>query len=211
MADQSLFNKVFILGSIVILFSCKAKDDYPGLEYAPNMYHSVPYEPLSQIQDESAGMWLSNRADGKGEYFNTNLYNPHNMNMRQPVEGTVRRTESGFLPYHIPKDSFDLAARVLTNPLDSTKAILDEGEVLYSRFCSICHGPNGQGDGKVGEVIKGVPAYNVGRVKDLPEGHIFHVITNGKGRMGSYASQLNMEERWKIVRYIQVLQNQDNS
>ena len=54
----------------------------------------------------------------------------------------------------------------------------------------------------------GAPAYNVGRVKDLGEGHIFHVITKGKGRMYSHASQIPVEDRWKIVRYVQTLQNQ---
>jgi len=199
---------LFVL-AVVLLWSCKAKDDYPGLEYAPNMYHSVPYEPLTQIQDEEAGQWLSNRADGKGEYYNTNENNPHNMNMRLPAEGAVRRN-NGVLPYRIHKDSLDLAARILDNPVDSTKAVVEHGEVLYQRFCSSCHGENGQGDGKVGQVIKGVPAYNVGRVKDVTGGHIFHVITHGKGRMGAHGSQIDIMDRWKIVRYVQLLQNQES-
>ena len=39
--------------------SCGAGGDNPGLEYAPNMYHSVAYEPYSQIVDEDAGRWLT--------------------------------------------------------------------------------------------------------------------------------------------------------
>ena len=44
-------------------------------------------------------------------------------------------------------------------------------------------------------------------LKDLPEGKIFHVITYGKGMMGSHASQLNKEERWLVVQYVKYLQN----
>ena len=70
-------NKLISYLFIGILFiSCSAKDDYPGVEYAPNMYHSVPYEPLSQVKDEEIGSWLdSNPEDGHGEFYNSNPYN----------------------------------------------------------------------------------------------------------------------------------------
>jgi mono/diheme cytochrome c family protein len=208
MLGRNLVSAIVIIGVFQIMLSCTAKNDNPGLEYAPNMYHSVPYEGLSQITDEDEGKWLSNREDGKGEYYNTNTNNPHLMNMREPVPGTVRREKGGYLPYRIPKDSVLLAGRVLTNPLDSSSAVLAEGNELYLRFCSHCHGETGQADGLVGNVFLGVPSYNVGRVKDIPEGEIYHVISLGKGRMMAHGSQLSAEERWKIVRYVQVLQNQ---
>lgn len=191
------------------LWSCKAKDDFQGLEYAPNMYHSVPYEGLSQITDENEGQWLSNREDGLGEYYNTNPNNSHYMNMREPVANTVKRSESGFLPYRIHKDSAEYAGRTLVNPFDSTPALLAEGKILFGVYCMTCHGESGKGDGPVGKVFMGVPPYNLGRVKELPEGQIFHTITHGRGRMISHASQVSVAERWKITRYVQVLQNQN--
>jgi len=192
------------------LFACSAKKDYPGLEYAPNMYHSVPYDPLKQITDKNAGNWVNSDDDPYGEYYSSNPNNPHEMNMRVPPANTVRRSKTGWLPYHIPKDSVDLAARILTNPLDSTDQVISEGKALFEVFCIACHGPQGHGDGLVGKVMKGVPAYNVGRVKEVNGGHIFHVITMGKGRMQSHASQIHPMDRWKIVRYVQTLQNQAN-
>ena len=33
-------------------------------------------------------------------------------------------------------------------------------------------------------------------------GHIFNVITNGKGRMMPHGTQVNPEERWKIALYV---------
>jgi len=200
---------VLLVVAGISLWSCKAKDDFQGLEYAPNMYHSVPYEGLSQITNEDEGKWLSNREDGLGEFYNSNPNNPHLMNMREPVANTVRRSEYGYLPYRIHKDSAEYAGRVLENPIDSTSEVLAEGKVLYSVYCVACHGEQGQGDGLVGKVFMGVPAYNLGRVKEIPEGQIFHTITHGRGRMMAHGSQVSVDERWKITRYVQVLQNQN--
>jgi len=197
---------IVLAGSI---WACKAKNDFPGLEYAPNMYHSVAYEPLTQITDKNAGAWLSNREDGLGEYYNTNNNNPFAMNMREPVPNTVKRNANGYLPYRIPKDSADYAGRVIFNPLDSTAEIVSQGKALFAIYCQHCHGETGHGDGPVGKVFLGVPAYNAGRVKLLPEGQIFHTITFGRGRMMAHGSQVSVEERWKITRYVQVLQNQN--
>lgn len=201
-------NKFWIIAGLAVwlLASCSAKDNFPGLEYAPQMYHTVPYEPLTQIRDKDQGKWLSSLDNGVGEYYNSNSHNPYAMNSRKPPEKTVRRNGAGYLPYRLDADSLDYAGDVMTNPLDSTEAILEEGEYLYTQFCYPCHGENGQGKGPVAEAYKGVPNYQVGRYKDLPEGHIFHVITHGKGRMNAHGSQMSVEDRWKIVRYVQLLQ-----
>ncbi|HLU88531.1 MAG TPA: cytochrome c, partial [Cyclobacteriaceae bacterium] len=63
-------------------------------------------------------------------------------------------------------------------------------------------GSGGQGDGKVGAVLGGVANLTGGAYINLPEGHIFHVITHGKGRMQPHASLISIERRWKIVHYV---------
>ncbi|MBN7812272.1 cytochrome c [Algoriphagus sp. H41] len=194
--------------AISLLAGCKAGGDNQGLEYAPQMYHSVAYEPLTQIKDESQGTWLSNREDGKGEFFNSNVYNPHGMNMREPVANTVPRNKQGYLPYRLKAFELEQAALV-QNPLESSEEVLKRGEVLFMQYCSACHGKTGQGDGKAGEIIGGVANLTGGAYVNLPEGHIFHVITKGKGRMGAHGSQIPEESRWKIVHYVkQVIQGQ---
>ena len=45
-------NIIKLILVLVLISSCSARKDDPGVEYAPNMYHSVPYEPLSQVKDE---------------------------------------------------------------------------------------------------------------------------------------------------------------
>ena len=198
--------------SLCFLVSCGSKKNDPGIEYAPQMYHSVPYEPLTQIKDKEAGRWLSSKSEGPAEFYNSNSYNPHEMNMRVPVKGTVARSpypnKEAVLPYRIHKDSLKVAARRLKNPLDSTESVISAGQVLYKRFCLHCHGEQGQGDGAVGKIYKGVSAYSSRAVQNATEGHIFHVITHGKGRMKAHGSQISPLDRWKIVRYVQVLQKQ---
>ena len=186
----------------IILFGCKAGGDDQGLEYAPQMYHSVAYEPLTQITDESQGSWLSTREDGKGEYYNSNIYNPNNMNMREPVANTVPRNKNGYLPYRLKAFEVDIAGETVMNPVELTEDVLKDGEQLFLNYCSTCHGKGGQGDGKAGEKIGGVANLTGGAYIGLPEGHIYHVITKGKGRMGAHGSQILPEDRWKIVHYV---------
>ncbi|WP_114751306.1 c-type cytochrome [Pleomorphovibrio marinus] len=192
---------VATLGAALGLASCSASGDFPGLEYAPQMYHSVAYEPLTQITNEDEGGWLSSREDGKGEFYNSNPFNPHGMNMREPAPNTVPRNSKGFLPYRKSVADLEGAAEV-ENPVELTDEALAQGQQLYIQYCATCHGAQGEGDGKAGEVIGGVANLKGGAYIDLPDGHIFHVITHGKGRMGAHGSQLSIERRWKIVHYV---------
>ena len=204
---KNLLLNIFLVFTLsLMLLSCSADKDNPGVEYAPNMYHSTPYEPLSQVTDKEMGSWLdSNPDDNHGEFYNSNPYNPYGMTMRDPVPNTVKR--SSYLPYRIPKDSLELAA-LIKNPLATTEEVLKEGKVLYTQYCNHCHGEKGMGDGLVGIAYKGVTAYNSRAVKNRSEGEIFHVITHGKGRMWAHGSQVSIENRWKIVKYVQTLQKQ---
>lgn len=192
----------------MILAACGAGGDNQGVEYAPNMYHSVAYEPYSQIVDEDAGRWLTSidYPDGHAEFFNSNKFNPFRMNMREAPANTVSRNKHGWLPYRLGKDSLALASELMKNPLDSTAALVAEGKILYEMYCDHCHGPKGEGNGKVSDKYNGVPNYKSDALKNITEGHIFHVITHGKGLMWAHGSQINPEDRWKIATYVKTLQ-----
>jgi len=204
-----LIKTLFIGASAAaVLAGCKAGGDYPGREYAPNMYHSVAYEPLTQITQLDAGAWVEALdSTDRGEYYNSNRYNPFNMTMRVPPPNTVRRTANGWLPYRALNDTTSLRkADKLKNPLDSAAEILPQGKFLYETYCKHCHGVKGAGDGKVADKFAGVANLTGDAMKNLTEGHIFHVITYGKGRMGAHGSQVSPEDRWKIARYVKSLQ-----
>jgi len=243
-------SKLLLLILVVVSFSScynhNQKADGPGAnfirlkEYAPAMYHSEPYEPLTQIKDTSgwlaSGEWSGYTKEGYGEFYNSAPhYNKIGTNVLTPVQGTVRRvSNSNYEDITLKASSYPntdagrtKAGLELKNPIvidkewvvnakgDSTLKMTKSGEALfkeckqlYTRICSHCHGKGGAGDGKVAAILKGVPVYQSDAKKNLSAGHIFHVITNGINRMGSHASQVSVEERWKIVTYVQYLQKQ---
>lgn len=218
--------KLLALGGVVALLAgCSGEGNNPGLEYAPNMYHSVPYDPFTQITDVNAGRWATsidypmgpNGEDGHAEYFNSNYFNPHRMNMRMPPANTVKRNAQGWLPYRLPNDSTGLRmADKLKNPLDSSAQVIAAGKALFEMYCDHCHGPKGEGNGKVATGVTidgkeksayaGVPNYKSDALKNMTEGHIFHVITYGKGLMWPHGSQVSPDDRWRIAKYVKTLQ-----
>lgn len=173
-----------------LLTSCHDAND-PGTEYAPQMYDSVPLEPLKQVVGEKGPL---------------NPYNPQGIHERVPPQGAIPRGKLAFFT-HISPDDLVRAETQLVNPLRPTPANLADGKVLYERYCQHCHGEAGDGQGLVGVKFKGVPNYQTGAYKTMNDGHIFHVIQYGKGRMMPHGSQVNPEERWKIALYVKVLQN----
>ncbi|MBS1682743.1 MAG: cytochrome c [Bacteroidetes bacterium] len=211
-------NFFIAVSAALLLAGCKAGGEYQGLEYAPNMYHSVAYEPLTQITNKDAG-WYFNALDARsGEFYNSNPYNPYRMNLRLPPKNTVRRNKQGWLPYRGTNDADGLvnAAKLISPLKDTTAAVIDQGKVLFEMYCKHCHGAKGEGNGKVAEGVKidgvdhsafaGVANLRGEAFKSITEGHIFHVITYGKGRMGAHGSQVSEEDRWKIARYVKELQ-----
>jgi mono/diheme cytochrome c family protein len=98
---------------------------------------------------------------------------------------------------------------VETIPMQLTKADLDRGQERYNIYCSVCHGMTGYGDGMVARrgFNKPLPAnYHQDRLRQAPAGHFFDVMTNGWGAMPSYAQQVSVEDRWRVVAYIRALQ-----
>jgi len=197
------------LSAAALLTSCGAGGDNQGTEYAPNMYHSVAYEPYTQIKDKEAGRWVTSieYPDNHAEYYNSNNFNPHQMNMREPAPNTVSRNAHGWLPYRVPNDSTGLRiAEGVKSPLDSAKEVVAAGKILYETYCDHCHGAKGEGNGKVADKYAGVPNYKSDALKNISEGHIFHVITYGKNLMKAHGSQISVEDRWKIAKYVKTLQ-----
>ncbi|GAA4375206.1 cytochrome c [Hymenobacter koreensis] len=173
-----------VLFASVLATACNDAND-TGLEYAPEMYESIPYEPLKQVD--------------------ANTVNPMGINQRVPAIATVPRGKLSYFT-HIGKDDVATAETTLSNPLAYTRQNLEEGKVLYTRVCSPCHGEQGDGQGLVGQKFKGVPNYATGTYATMNDGHIYHVIQWGRNRMMPHGSIVNPEERWKIAMYVRVLQ-----
>lgn len=118
---------------------------------------------------------------------------------------------SGSIPLVPPKPwAYRIAPGTATpsNPIVVTQAALAEGKQLYLDYCVFCHGPQGRGDGKVGEVFAPRPAnLHLPRLVSAPDGHFYEVITNGYSTMPAFFKRLSPEERWQIVAYVRELQH----
>ncbi len=92
-------------------------------------------------------------------------------------------------------------------PFPITKQDLLRGQERFNIYCSECHGRVGNGGGVVPlHGFPGPPSYHQDRLRNAPVGHFFDVITNGFGRMPSYANQVPPRDRWDIAAYIRALQ-----
>jgi mono/diheme cytochrome c family protein len=127
--------------------------------------------------------------------------------MRRPVEGTVAR---GFLPYPF-KGKPEEAAKSLVNPLLPTSAVIERGKTRFLTFCSPCHGNFGTGESRLQGQFPNPPTLHSDKVRDWPDGAIFHVITEGQNVMPSYAAQISRDDRWAIIDYLRVLQRAHNA
>ena len=93
-------------------------------------------------------------------------------------------------------------------PVPVNMALLQRGQDRFDIFCSPCHGRLGDGHGMVAERGFHFPKdFNTDRLREVPPGYLFQVISNGYGGMGDYATQIpDVKDRWAIVAYIRVLQ-----
>jgi mono/diheme cytochrome c family protein len=92
-------------------------------------------------------------------------------------------------------------------PLPITKEVVERGRERYDIFCTVCHGPTGNGDGMiVRRGFRRAASFNDDRLRQAPVGHFFDAVTNGWGAMPAYASQIPVQDRWAIIAYIRALQ-----
>jgi len=167
---------LFVTGSL--LSSCNNDKTTPGYVYMDDMYTSPSLETYEPAYQFSNGL-----------------------SAQLPVEGTVAR---GYHPYEYPDsdEGYDSAKVSLTMPEKfNSEDALSEGKELYTTFCVHCHGEKGDGNGILVEQDK-FPSPGAYKGKDITPGSMYHVIMHGKNLMGSHASQLTYDERWKIVRYV---------
>lgn len=92
-------------------------------------------------------------------------------------------------------------------PVEVTAELLARGQERFQIFCSPCHGRTGRGDGMVVQRgFKAPSSYHVDRLRQMPIGYFYDVITNGFGAMADYSAQVPPADRWSIAAYIRALQ-----
>lgn len=92
-------------------------------------------------------------------------------------------------------------------PMPMTRALLKRGQDRFTIYCTPCHGQLGDGRGMVvRRGYKQPTSYHDERLRQVPIGYFFDVMTNGFAVMPSYAPQVPPEDRWAIAAYIRALQ-----
>ena len=126
--------------------------------------------------------------------------------MKLPPEGAIPQ---GHTPYTI--ETSEEAEQKLVNPVELTDEVLAQGQMTYYIYCFVCHGETGAGNGPVAsKMLISPPSLLTDRMKNWKDGGFFHLITKGRGLMGSYAAQIpDEEDRWAVVHFIRHLQEQD--
>ena len=81
--------------------------------------------------------------------------------------------------------------------------MLARGKVLYERNCAVCHGLQGAGDGPVAGKYATPRPFSDPYMNARTAGHIYHVVSRGNFVMPSYATQIEPQDRWKIVHYVE--------
>jgi hypothetical protein len=120
---------------------------------------------------------------------------------RPLLDNTVARGSIAEDDLFVPKESNAF-------PLPLTPELLERGRERYKIFCTPCHGIQGDGNGMVSmRGMKHPPSFHEPpRLREVPNGYIYDVITNGFGGMLNYAQQIPPADRWAIVAYVRALQ-----
>jgi mono/diheme cytochrome c family protein len=185
---KTIYIALAIGATVSLLSSCiKSNPDSPGFEFMPDMYRSPGPETNGIYMSAATQDSLSNRI---------------------PVKGSIPRNFTVF-PYENTPLGDSLATRFWKSPLPHGDNIEEQGKLLYERYCIVCHGKAGDGNGTIvenGKYPNQPPNYQT-KYKEglLTDGHVYHVVSYGKGVMGSHASQLSPEERWQVIQYVQRL------
>ncbi len=196
-------------------------------------------------------------------YAESEFFNDH-LSVRPYEEGTIHRTQylldnplaTGVTPevrleqakmegkFNVPLDKINQALPGAPNnpanfvtafPFEITPADLKRGQERYQIYCIECHGPLGNGKGKIAErgylkptsyhtiamepnevpesgdlpkgYSRGFFRWNIKiPLREVPVGYIFEVITKGYGGMPDHAAQIPAIDRWRIIAYVRTLQ-----
>jgi mono/diheme cytochrome c family protein len=184
----------FLVTAISVLGFRGSTTTRPPLEIFPDMDHQAKYKP----QAESA-FFADKRTDrpspaGSVAFGRTAIQSDGNflaaddhLYRGTQADGTYAR---GF-PSSIAVDG----------------KLLERGQLKYTIYCAPCHGAIGDGNGITKQYGMGAtPTYHDERLRNIPEGDIYHTITAGKNNMLSYADKLEPADRWAVVAYVRALQ-----
>lgn len=131
------------------------------------------------------------------------LFGARPTGLMEPPAGSVALGEA---PYPYAQNEADRAGAELVNPLPPTPQVLAHGRFVYENVCIACHGPKGAGDGHVTALFPKPPSLMTQKVRDWPDGQLFHRPMRGQNSMPSHSRQVDAHDSWAVIHYIREMQ-----
>jgi mono/diheme cytochrome c family protein len=145
----------------------------------------------------------------KVEAYEASTYFADGLGMRRPPEGTVPYQKS--LEPAVARGLGPDGRPVQAIPVAVDAKLLARGRTRFDVHCAVCHGVLGDGESQVAlnMSLRRPPSLHLYR--DVTDGYLFGVVSNGFGLMPSYAAELSVEDRWAVVAYVRALQLSQNA
>ncbi|NOZ73975.1 MAG: cytochrome c [FCB group bacterium] len=174
----------------LVLSGCRGRtSEKPPIHLNPNMDTQEKYKPQSRsrfFKDEAT--------------------------MRMPVEGTVARgLLKADLPFYTGRNTD--SSFVNTNPVALTEQVMNRGQERFNIYCAPCHSRLGDGKGIITQYQYPIPptSFHQDRIRSMPDGEIFEIISQGIRNMPSYRHQIPVADRWAIIHYVRALQRSQHA
>ena len=98
-------------------------------------------------------------------------------------------------------------AATLTNPVKPTQESQAHAKMMFGIDCAMCHGANGNGKGDLVEDmhLSMKDLTDPDSLKGMPDGELFYLIKNGKGKMPGEGDRAKDDDIWNLVIYVRGL------
>ena len=178
------------------------------IRISPKIATALRLSALAPILIGAAGchtdMWVQPKTySQQNSTFFANNSSARTLEPHTIPRGFLRADDAFFTGYKDGKLVNDL-------PIPVTEALIKRGQERFMIYCTPCHGRLGDGNGMIAQrgfkLRRPVATYHTDRLRNMPVGHFYDVITNGYGTMFSYAARVEPQDRWAIASYIRVLQ-----
>lgn len=156
-------------------------------------------------------MW--NQPKAKAQSLSDSMFS-NGSNSRLPVAGTIAFDRAR--PDQELFTGYGSDGKLLKEfPVAVDEKFLARGQNRFRIFCTPCHGEVGDGKGFIAQrgftLARPVGNYHSDRLRNMPVGHFFDVISNGYGTMFPFRSRIKPIDRWAIAAYIRVLQTSQHT
>ncbi len=194
---------IFVIVAVVSVLGFRGTNSTkPPLEIFPDMDRQARYKPQAEnsfFEDRRNDRPIPANTVARGNYFN----------QVEVFSADFEDKKLGDSIYNLGKHQDGTFVKKL--PIKATNNLMAKGQQKYDIFCAVCHGASGDGNGVVKQYGVLAASYHDDRLRDVEDGYLYDVISNGLGQMLGLKDRLSPEERWAIILYLRALQTSQNA